>query len=141
MKPARTAIGPHATPTHLRVTNQLAPPVTTWDLHERRYRPQVARPTIACRVCWALTTLEPGRIKLVEGNVYHRCPHCSGASRVRGDDARMLESSPSVPARARRWPLRLAARVGVVGVLIMLVICVVAWLVVMALVIVGLVDG
>ena len=89
------------------------------------------------RVCWALTTLEPGRIELVEDNVYHRCPHCSGASRVRADDARMLESPPTVRASARQWPHRLAARVGV-G---MLIICVVAWLVVTALVIVWLADG
>ena len=133
MKLAPDAINPRAAPPH-----PVAPPVTTWDFHERRYHPQMVRPTIACRVCWALTTLEPGRIELVEDNVYHRCPHCSGASRVRADDARMLESPPTVRASARRWPHRLAARVGTVGILI---ICVVAWLVVTALVIVWLADG
>jgi hypothetical protein len=141
MKLAPDSISPHAAPPHLPTTHPPAPPVTTaWDFQERRHHPQVVRPTIACRVCSSLTTLEPGRIKLAEGNVYHRCPHCSGASRVRGDDARMLESPPSVPATARRWPHPLAARVGVAGILI-LIICVVAWLVAAALVIMWLVEG
>ena len=113
--------------------------MTTWDFQERRFRPQVVRPTIACRVCWSLTTLEPGRIEMVEDNVYHRCPHCSGKSRVRADDARILDSRPTAPAPAPGWPQRLAARMGV-GTLIMVVICAVAWLVLTAFVIVWLVE-
>lgn len=113
---------------HLHVVEPFAQPVAAWDSVERRHRPRVVPPTLACRVCSALTTVAPGRIVVIEGRVYHRCPHCSGASRIRAEDADMLPSPPSVPAVFRQWPRELTARVSYIAVVLLLVTSVVAWL-------------
>ena len=126
---------------HLRVVDPLAEPVMAWEFHERRHHPQVGPPTVACRVCSALTTLAPGRIELVEGRAYHRCPHCGGVSLIRQDDADVLQSPPSVSAPSRLSPHRFAARVGFIGIVGILVSCVVAWLAVTVRLIAWLVTG
>src|SRR6267378_2592345 len=125
---------------HLHVVESLAQPVAAWDFQERRHRPPVVPPTVACRVCSALTTGAPGRIVVIEGRVYHRCPHCSGASRIRAEDGDMLQSAPSVPSSYRQWPRRFAARVGYVAMVMLLVSCVVAWLTLTVRLIAGLVG-
>ena len=112
---------------HLHVVESLTRPVAAWDNQERRHLPPVVPPTVACRVCSSLTTVAPGRIVVIEGRVYHRCPHCSGASRIRSDDADVLRSPPSLPAHYRQWPHRFAARVSYVAIVMLLTSCVVAW--------------
>ncbi|MEP6661958.1 MAG: hypothetical protein ABJD24_18765 [Acidimicrobiales bacterium] len=72
--------------------------------------------------------MAPGRMVVFDGRVYHRCPHCSGASRIRADDADMLQSQPSLPAHYRQWPRRFAARVSYVAIVMLLATCTVAWL-------------
>ena len=80
MRPAR----------HLRLVQPVVQPATTWEFHERRYRVQSGPPTVVCRVCWARTTLTPGRVELSGGRAYHRCPECDGASLIRGDDVQLI---------------------------------------------------
>ena len=125
---------------HLRVVEPVVEPATPPEFHERRYHTPMVPLMVACRVCFARTTLTADRLELSDGRVYHRCPECDGASLIRGDDVALLEASASVAA-PEPWSQRFAARVGFTSVLMMVVTSVAAWLAVTVTAIAWVVNG
>ena len=112
---------------HLRVVEPLVEPATPSEFHERRYHEPMAPPIVVCRVCFARTTLTPGRVEFSEGRAYHRCPECDGASLIRGDDVTLLQA-PATAIAPEPWPQRFATRVGFTSMLMMVVTSVAACL-------------
>lgn len=54
---------------------------------ERRFHTGGSPTRLSCRVCFAVVTLNPQRIRHADGYWVMQCPQCSGSFPVRADDA------------------------------------------------------
>lgn len=60
-------------------------------LAERRYHPAAPFP---CRVCYSPVSLDPHRIRFLDGYWVMQCPHCSGSFPVRAADVPAVTPTP-----------------------------------------------